>query len=282
MHPVQPIANAPQFAPVVPFDRNQVIKRIALQTLAELALSLAVGMIVCAFVVTPMGISWVIGAAWIQCVVTLSARILGCLAFEKYLENGPQAKKYLKAAIFCSHIAPISFAIGTALNAQTLIHESGHALAAKILYQGANPEITLFPFKGGVTHFFPEKLSALGAKLGKNKSIAWVTAAGPLASLAVSSAALATSLLIKDNHPKISNYLATSAIYDFIIHATYACSALFTSPTELSHDFVRLSHFGIHPLAATVAIIALPILITLGVKATQSHQGAAPLAPAIA
>lgn len=259
--------NPPQVPGVIPSNRNQIIRQIALQTLAELAISLTIGAIVCSC--APASFSLVFTAAAIQCLINLVIRMIGAIAAQKILENGPHAKKYMRIAQICSFYAPYNFAVGTAINGQAYVHETGHALAAQMVYKGANPKIEMFPFIGAATHFNVNQLSRFGEKLGANRSLALVAAAGPLLSLSVSSTLLTTSLLIKDKHPTLSRYLLLTSLIDFSTHASYAFSALFTSSKNVSHDFVRLSGFGIHPLAATVAIAVSPIVIALGVTAIQ-------------
>ncbi len=242
--------------------RAEVIKKLVLHTLAELVVSLTLGLAVCAFAVAPFIL---IKAMFIQCAVSFVFRCIGVAAAQKAQEtNSPT---YRRIAHIASILSPWSFTFITGMNTSTLIHETGHALAAKAVYQNAHPSIEVFPFFGGITRFHGDKLSRFGQKLGENKSIGLVTAAGPLLSLSVSLSALTTSLLIKKKYPNASRYLLATSISDFFFHGAYALSALRTPRTELAHDFVRLATLGIHPIAATAAIAAAPILVTLGVTA---------------
>ena len=255
-------------ARVIP-DRAALIKKVALQALAELAISLGIGIAICAFFATSLQLYLVVGVALIQSIANLFVRSVGLYASEKAREGGAH---YQRIADVCSILAPAYFAVGTAVNASTLIHEAGHAIAARTVYRNARPHIKIFPYAGGVTRFYPETLSRLGRRLGETRSLALVTAAGPLLSLSVSLIALASSLLVKKKTPIISRYLQVSAASDILNHATYALSALWTPKTKLSHDFVRLASLGLHPLAATAAILASPILVILAVTAIQRPQ----------
>lgn len=252
--------------PLVRYERDRIIQNIAFRSLAELAISLTIGVAVCAFITSGAGISFVICTMLLQNIINFFARLIGTLALQKALVGGPHAKQYLTIARSASMFASGSFAFGTGLNTQTLIHETGHALAAKALYQNANPRIEILPFVGGFTRFSTEKLSFLGRKLGEGKSIALTAAAGPFLSLSVSSGLLASSFCIEKKYPEISLYLRMTSIADFINHTIYALSALKASSTALSHDFVRLRLCGIHPLAAATAIVATPILIACGMQ----------------
>jgi hypothetical protein len=112
-----------------------------------------------------------------------------------------------------------------------------------------------------MTSFAGEKLTKFGKYLGANRSIALVTAAGAALTLLVSSIVLWIGLKLKKSNPETSIYLATYAMSDFAQHAYYALSALWSPGDNMSHDFVRLHSFGLHPLIAAVGIIAIPILI---------------------
>lgn len=269
MFPAAPVDRQHRLPPdfnIVRLDRNQIIKNIAVQALTELAISLAIGLVVCAFTAS-FGAVFVLTGVAIQVIFNIFIRSVGVFAAQKALEEGPDRETYLRVAKVAFAIAPWNFAVFTAMHGQTLIHEAGHALMASAVYKNANSQIQIFPFIGGSTSFNPSELSAFGKKWGASRSLMLVTAAGPLLSLAVSSISLASSFFIKDKHPRVAKYMQAAAIQDFATHATYAFSALYTSKTKLSHDFVRLATYGIHPLAATAAIIAVPILIALGAHA---------------
>ena len=282
-----PVAQGPQPNRLHPdinlvrLDRNEIIKKIAIQALTELAVSLAIGLVVCTFTAS-FGALFIITGVAIQCIFNIFVRCVGVYAAQKALENGPNTDQFLRIAKVAFLIAPWNFALFTAMNGQTLIHEAGHALMANAVYKNANTQIQIFPFLGGSTRFNPGELSSFGKKLGENRSLMLVTAAGPFLSLAVSSVSLASSLFMKEKHPRVSKYMQAAAINDFVTHAVYAFSALYTSPSKLSHDFVRLATFGIHPLAATAAIVAVPILITLGAQAIKEKIQQHPLQPRLA
>ena len=107
-------------------------------------------------------------------------------------------------------------------------------------------------------------MTSLGHRLGYRHSIFVITLAGTALALLASSITLIAGLALHNNHPHASLYLTTIGIYSFLEHAQYALSALWISPAELGHDFVRLMTLGLHPTVATVAIISIPIIITVG------------------
>jgi len=159
-----------------------------------------------------------------------------------------------------NRICAISFAFRTMRLLETLIHELGHALAATNLYKNARVFIEIYPFEGGTTSYSISHLNSLGCIIGKTQARFFTTISGPLLSLVFSSILLKASTQIKKDTPQLSYYLESSALMNFYTNANYAFSAL-KAPLELSHDFVYLSAVGIHPLVATIIIIAIPIFI---------------------
>lgn len=258
-----PIAQPPDLPVSYPRTRRsenlEIIQKIALQTLKELAVTVGAGLIICLFTATPMGILLVGVSAGIQCAVSLFFKI----------RTAASDKKMESQANFATASC---FAIGTSTNISMLIHETGHALAATAIYRNACPRVEILPFTRGITRFNTGELSRLGQKMGAKRAIGFVTAAGPLFSLSVSLIALAASFFLDKSHPKTAFFLQISAISDFATHFFYALSALWTPPTLLSHDFIRLSLLGIHPLAAATFIIAVPIFLSIGILARKSNK----------
>lgn len=239
--------------------RQKTIQETALQCLTELAFSLAISIPVCAFTATPAGITMILGAVAAQTILHTSIRCME--AFVKYKRRQTCEKDAKIKVQIANSICPQTFSWFTALNGQTLIHEGGHALAAVAFYKKSNPRIEIHPFKGASTFYRAAGLRSLGQKLGKKNVELIITAAGPFLSILVSSILFGLSLKTKEKHPQLSSYLDAAALLDFSIHASYALSALWTSPLKLSHDFVCLAQFGVHPIAAAIVIATIPIFI---------------------
>lgn len=235
-------------------DRDQIIQKIAWEVFFECLATFAVAAVACVFTATPAAIGFIVGAAMIQVILNLALRSLGT-----FIENREEG---LSAML--SWGAAFNFSWGTGIYKQTIIHELGHALGALAVYRNARPKITLLPFFGGNTRFFPQHLSAWGRKLGPEKALAVVTAAGPGLTLIASSLELSAGILNYEKHPKLSRYLMIMAAFDFFWHANYALSALNAPMNILSHDFVRLRLYGLNPVVAAIGIIAIPILIAGG------------------
>lgn len=151
------------------------------------------------------------------------------------------------------------FAVLSGNHAQSLLHETGHALSSRLFFQKADPKITLSPFTGGKTKHDSNTLSPLGQKIGKERSFWLIAAAGPGLSLFVSSMALTVGRMVQDRFNVLGSYLNAYGETDYYLHAFYALSAFFEP--RATHDFTILSRCGISPLVYTVALAAIPSLI---------------------
>ncbi len=243
---------------------TDVIKKIAIICLKEFAVSLTLGLAVVAFVHTLEGIALMISAALIQCAVSLFFHSLGAFACYKAAQKGPNQVFFGRVLSICEWMTGANFALFTGFNTQTLIHETGHMLAAFATYAKPRPQIEIYPFVGGLTQFCKTSRSSFGKKIGPVATTCLIVASGPGFALLISSILLAVGIAIKGKHPHLGKYLITWSILDFFTEADYAYSALRTDPSNLFHDYAHLSIFGLHPAVATIGIIAIPIVITLG------------------
>ncbi|MES2273949.1 MAG: hypothetical protein V4487_07135 [Chlamydiota bacterium] len=251
--------------PSLPSNLKQIVKKIALACFAELALSLVLTAVVAAFVATPTGITVLLGAVIVQFAVGAFFRSLGAFAEFKAGQPGSNRAKWEFLNEASSWICGGNFAFFSGSNAQTIIHEKGHELAAKLLYKNSNPIIQINPFEGGYTEYSVQTLTPFGKKLGESRSTFLTVASGPALTLAVSSLCFSIGMIIKETKPSLSKYLLSLGALDFFSHALYALSAIGLSKKKLANDFVHLSLFGIHPIAAAIIITATPILLGLGI-----------------
>ncbi|MBU6383526.1 MAG: hypothetical protein KGQ49_03955 [Verrucomicrobia bacterium] len=233
----------------------EIVKEIVLKILKESAITLGLGTIVCLFVPTPMGLSMMVGATIVQLLVSTLFHALG--AFASY-------HNYETVATACSWITGVNFGYLTGRNSQTILHEAGHALASLLVYKNPRPVIEVFPFRGGHTSYYKTGLTSFGHKLGAAAANCLTIASGPALTLLVSSALLAVGIAILEEYPEFGKYLIAWASIDFLHHAEYAYSALRVEKWNLSNDFAHLSIFGLHPVDASIVILAIPIVITLG------------------
>lgn len=258
---------------VEPLGVTDVIKNIALICLKEFALSLTLGVALACFIPTPAGIAILVSATFIQMTVSVFFHSLGAYAAYNISRHGPNLAQFEKIQNGCEWITGTNFAMLTGFNTQMLIHETGHTLASLFSYRNPRPQIQIHPFMGGTTQFYKTSLTAFGKKIGPVATTCFVIASGPAFTLLISSVILAIGVAIKERYPQFGKYLICWGMIDFINHANYAFSALRADPAKsFSHDFVHLSIFGLHPIVATIGIIAIPIVITLGVNWWQAQK----------
>lgn len=162
----------------------------------------------------------------------------------------------------------LSFATIDLFVRQTLVHEMGHYTAASLLYVDANPHISLLPGVGGNTTAYLGELSPLGELLGSKVSKILFHAGGPLFGTALAIADLYAAYRLQSSHPEISGRLVACALINVVYHTSYALSAF--SSSAKGHDFCRLAALGVHPVAAAVCIVAVPLLFTLALKQIRS------------
>jgi len=248
-------------------DQRAIIRDVAKRCLVELGVSLAIGAVSFFFTASLLHGALLFAAIAVQTICNAALRYARALA-----EREPQSEESRKIAAACAYLCPTTFAYLTAVNAQSLIHESGHAAAASLLFKEANPQITLTPCLGGLTRYSATHLSALGQKVGRSKTLLLVTLMGPVSTLFVSAVAMAVGLAIGGKFPELGTYLEGVGRGNFYAHAFYAVTALLSSPPSSAHDFVRLGSYGIHPLAAAIAILAVPILIHLAARASRKTE----------
>lgn len=273
------IPNAQLPAEVVQQPQNDsVVKKVALKCLKEFSATLAFNFLLSAFVITPAGTSLLITATVVQFAVSLFFHSLGAFAAYKRVQEGVNQERYEKLLSFCQWMTGTNFVLLTGYNVQTLIHETGHAAASLLTYANPRPQIEIFPFEGGLTQFNKSKLSLFGKRLGAPASNCLLVASGPALTLLVSSLFLAVGVAAHKKHPSLSKYLIIWGVIDFLNHAHYAYSALTAATWNLTHDFVRLSIYGLNPVVATIALLVIPIVIGAGVYYWKCRETA--LAPA--
>lgn len=241
-----------------PYPLLASIKQIAALCFYQLTASLAIGALVSCFVTTPTGISLILSAICVQLCATVFFQILDAFPAPD------ESNKELALTALTEWAPPSAFSILTGINAQVLIHETGHSLAALAIYKRARPHIEVFPFMGGWTKYYKRALTPLGKILGRSTANIFVIASGPGLTLLVSSILMAVGLAIKKTYPHLSKTLICWCLIDCLNHAQYAYSALSASPSDLSHDFLHLWIMGLHPVAATIGILAIPLLIFTG------------------
>lgn len=157
-----------------------------------------------------------------------------------------------------------TFALMTSTTVADLVHESGHAFADMVLYRDSHPQVVLksgFFTRAAYTTFDSNQLSDIGHKLGQKNSEAIVYAAGTAVNILFYSlvSVFAHALPERFNEAKYS--LQMAALYDVIVHFSYAISAYFVD--DKTNDFIELDKRGVPPAAAAAVIAGYYLLLQL-------------------
>lgn len=253
--------------------KNQLIKEIAKRTIIELAVSLAFTAAACLFVATPAGMATLLISAIAAVVINILLRCAAacCMYRISQLKHSDSENAQNKIANFYSILNLIRYFIpgvfSTMVDANTrevIFHEGGHALAAHLLIKNPRTRITLKPGEGGQTVYRLGPLTKIGEFFGRNKSKLIIAAAGPAVSVVTATIAIGVSLGIRKSNPEMSRYFKVMAADSIAQHAFYALSALWVPATQRGHDFLQLMVGGVHPVAAVIAIVAVPIIVRIG------------------
>ena len=242
-------------------ERVDLLTQVFKKTIIETSVAVIIFAITFPFIASGAGVTLL--AASIGAMLLFNTVVRISIA-ELIYRNSIDASERKKTLIKClSFLAPLSFSTITSNSSDILIHEAGHAAAAKLFFSNAKPSIFIDPFKGGFTKYSISGLTELGKKIGfRNADIA-VTLAGAVLSLGVSALTLVGAYELQESSPELSNYLFFSSIFNISFHAYHALSALWTPLTNTSHDFVYLSLYGISPILSAASIIAIPIVIKI-------------------
>lgn len=260
-------SNVLNLSKTAPRELHSLIHGVAKRCMTELAISLAIGSVAALFTVTSLHATLIFAAIAVQTVANAGLRLAAALAAE-----WPETEETQRIRSASRYFCTTMFAYLTAGNAQSLIHEAGHAFSAKWLFQNANPNITLTPCLGGITRFSSTHLSTWGERFGRSNALLFVSLMGPACSLFVSSIAILVGVAVRKKFPELGYYLIAVGKGDFYAHSAYAFFAISPSPGAHANDFLRLKPYGIHPLASAAALFAIPILITKALEPPQMEQ----------
>jgi len=222
--------------------RTSPFVEVALRALRELALSVSLGAVCCLFTAMPL-ILW--GGIALQWMTNTALRIA-------LVAMGYPPDNWVTAAIT---------ALGSLLNPQILLHELGHALAASRLLEKCHPTIKLFPYIGGSTLFKVSRPTPLGKTLGETNIRPLIAGAGPLLSLSFSVVQWLFAAQLFSHAPELRRMLTMASLINFAFHALYAMSAIAAPAQYLENDFVVLKLAGFSPIIATIALLAIPLML---------------------
>lgn len=245
-----------------------LVNKVALNSLKELAAMAALSVVTSVFVLSPLSIGVMVGvgvAFWILTTAAKVAQAVFCylLATKNFDQKTVFHLQVLQRGL--NWFSPIEFAAFHALTSAVVIHECGHAFAALVWLERSHPVIEVSPiFGGGRTSFSMNQLSVIGKLFGWHRTEAIISAAGALTTLAFAVSALVGAHFIKKSQPTLSRYLFAAASMSVASEAAYALHALGQKAENKSHDFIFLWTKGIHPLAAFICLIAVPLILKAG------------------
>jgi hypothetical protein len=143
----------------------------------------------------------------------------------------------------------------------TWAHEMGHAKMIELMYDGANPTVEVFPFKGGVTRWSPAKLSEVGEKFGANGARAAVSAAGTMVDLGIATASFGVGFKMRKKHPVIGTAMMAYGGMTVLNSIGYAATAVGGDLAKLAregNDFANIAvRLGVPPLASIAVMAAI-------------------------
>ncbi|MBN9417984.1 MAG: hypothetical protein J0I12_21225 [Candidatus Eremiobacteraeota bacterium] len=164
--------------------------------------------------------------------------------------------------------------LGAAAYPSTYLHEMGHKMAIHALYSGAEANITVFPFKGGVTRWKGEGLSPLGEHLGAAGSRSVVAMAGTAMDALSSCALFASGYKLRKSHPLAGNAMMGYGLMRMTSSTLYAASGIgkTAATAKAGHDFVTLqTQLGVPCWVSTAVVASLIPLTYLAMRALEKE-----------
>ncbi len=196
---------------------------------------------------------------------------------KKQEPQGPQPPddphKKMQDICFGGALGTAAYMGGTAYPS-TYLHELGHKMAVHTLYSGSTAEITVNPFKGGVTRWRAEGLSPLGERLGAAGSRSVVAMAGTAMDALSSCALFATGYKLRKKHPLMANAMMGYGVMNMANSTLYAASGIGQSAAtaKAGHDFVTLqTQLGIPCWVSTAVVASLIPLTYLAMRALEKE-----------
>jgi len=253
--------------------KTTILPHLVKCTLADLVISFGSAAAALPFVATA-SIGPMIGLAGMAVISSLFLRTVavGCSSQALYCERDKDlafGEKLMRfTAKFCQYAAPFAIAFSSYSSLSTLIHETGHVLAAKSLYvltSGPTVQITQTMVSlNGLTSITWSGLTSIGNALGALNSSRILNAAGAAMVVFTSVFQLGIANSLKSKFETAAWYLRALAISGIVTTVLYASQVLWKSPLPASHDFQSLSNQGIGPAVAIATIIAIPLLFQGG------------------
>lgn len=244
-------------------ERTVLLNKVFKKTAIETAITAAIVSVTAVFIVSGSGIVLLAASAAAMILFNAGVRLIMAELIYRNTLNPTDNKKILIEAL--SYIAPITFSVISSNSADMLIHEAGHALAAKAVYENVHPAIAIEPFHDSHTYFNIDKLTEFGEAIGAKNSYLTAIAAGPGLSLGISAILLTSSYALDKKYPELSKYLFFTSLINIANHALYALSTIWASSAQVSKEITSFYIYGggFPPLLICAGIIGIPIFIKL-------------------
>lgn len=191
-------------------------------------------------------------------------------------KQGPQGpkppddpNKKMQDICFGGALGTAAYMGGTAFPS-TYLHELGHKMAIHTLYSGAQADITVNPFKGGVTKWSAQGLSPLGEHLGAHGSRSVVAMAGTAMDALSSCALFAAGYKMRKKHPLMGNAMMGYGVMNMTNATLYAASGIGkgAATAKAGHDFVTLqTQLGVPCWVSTLVVASLIPLTYVAMRA---------------
>ena len=182
--------------------------------------------------------------------------------------------KVMEQVCFGGALGTAAYLGGTAYPS-TYLHELGHKIAIEHLYSGAQADISVTPFKGGVTRWRAEGLSPLGEHLGSAGSRSAVAMAGTAMDALSSCALFAVGYKMRKSRPMAGSALMGYGVMTMANSTLYAASGIgkTAATAKAGHDFLTLqTQLGVPCWVSTAVVASLIPLTYLAMRAFEKGE----------
>ncbi len=245
--PLSPVQKAPV--------QERLVSQVALKALAKVSAALAFNGVIINFVAAPS--SMVLFSWSLTAVLTV--------ALISFVAKRALSPKMVSCLDYAGDLSLVNNA--SILGPGIAIHELGHALAGTLLFEDANPSISISPFRGGVTSLnLRGALTEVGRAIGLQNAMALVAAAGLMASTLWAMLELGIAYYCRESSPSLSHLLKTQAFSQLLNDWLNGLGALNETPNP-SNDLTRVqAGIGLNPVIPLSLMLILPVIELLALK----------------
>lgn len=159
------------------------------------------------------------------------------------------------------------------LGLNTWIHEGGHALMAKAVFN-TDVTVTVKPFfGGGVTHFSTQDLTSFGTWLGKNQALALISLSGVGLTTIIALGEILVAKVASKKCRVVSTALRWHAALLMFGMLSYGVSALFECYRMPGHDFFKIQDLTrLNPLVVSGVLLGAFLVLRSSLHYTSRHS----------